>query len=56
MLRMDDIPKHVADDIQGYALIYLQKNGIIKSSINENLMNNYLENKIRSFSNISGMK
>ena len=26
---IDDIPQHVADDIQGFALIYLSKSGII---------------------------
>ena len=29
MLRIDDIPQQVADDIQGCALIYLQKCGTI---------------------------
>ena len=29
MLRIDDIPQQVADDIQGYALIYWRKCGII---------------------------
>ena len=37
MLRIDDIPQQVADDIQGYALIYLQKCDIINSTINKNL-------------------
>ena len=36
-LRADDIPQQVADDIQGYALIYWQKCGIINLSINKNL-------------------
>ena len=35
--RNDDIPQQVADDIQGCALIYLQKHSIIKSSMNRNL-------------------
>ena len=29
MLRIDDIPQQVADGMQGYALICLQKCGII---------------------------
>ena len=36
----DDIPQQVADDIQGYALICLQKCGIIKPRKAVNLMLN----------------
>ena len=31
MLRIDDMPQQVADDIQGFALIYLRKCDIIDS-------------------------
>ena len=33
MLRIDDIPQQVADDIQGFDLIYLPKCDIINSLI-----------------------
>ena len=35
MLRIDDIPQQVADKIQGYALIYLQKSDIMNQGKGE---------------------
>ena len=45
MLRIDDIPQQVADDIQGFALIYLQKCDKIDSPKIRNLQVNYMRTR-----------